>query len=97
MTTISLSEEMPLVDNPSAPDIFADGLTGYFLLNGSVRLTFEIARANYAGPPGPPNRVVVGRLVMPLDAAERMARDVLAFVEQVKEGPPPSGPLSRPQ
>jgi hypothetical protein len=94
MTTVSLSEEMPLVDNPKAPDIFADGLTGYFLLNGTVRMTFEMARAL---PPGPLNRIVVGRLTMPLDAAERMAKEVLAFVEQVKEGPPSSGPMSRPQ
>lgn len=97
MTTVSFSEEMPLVDNPNAPDIFADRLTGYFLMNGTVRLTFEMARAV---PAGPLNRVVTGRLTMPIEAAERMAREVLAFVEQVKEGgPPPSGPgpLSRPQ
>ncbi len=98
MTTISLSEEMPLIDNPHAPDIFADALTGYFVLNGSVRLTFESARANHAVPAGPLKRVVTGRLTMPIDAAERMAREVLAFIEQVRmEGPGQSAPPSRPQ
>jgi hypothetical protein len=98
MTTISLSEGMPLIDDPNAPDIFVDALTGYFVLNDNVRLTFERARVNHAGPPGPLNRVVVGRMVMPLDAAERMARELLAFIEQVRSEAPGSPiPQSRPQ
>jgi hypothetical protein len=102
MTTVALSEEMSLVDNPTAPEMYADALSGYFLLNGTVRLTFECARANHVSMPGPVNRVVVGRLMMPLDAAERMARDVLAFIEQVRseephQGPGGFGPPGRPQ
>jgi hypothetical protein len=84
MTDVALSQEMALIDDLHAPDIFADGLSGYFFLNGNIRLTFESARASHVSVPGPINRVVVGRLVMPMEAAERMAKDVLASIEQVR-------------
>ena len=78
------SEEMALIDDLHAPNIFADGLSGYFFLNGNIRLTFESARVSHLSVPGPINRVVVARLVMPMEAAERMAKDVLASIEQVR-------------
>jgi hypothetical protein len=41
---------MELLDNPHAPDVFADSATGFFLLNGNIRITFE------RGGPGCLNR-----------------------------------------
>lgn len=76
MTNIPPGTAMGFIDNPHAPDIFADGLTGFFLLNGNIRLTFESARVSHAASPGPVNRVVIGRLVMPVDAAENMAKEI---------------------
>lgn len=74
------------VDNPHAPDVFADYATGFFTMNGSLRITFEAARVNHATAPGPINRVVIGRLVMPESAAESMARDILAFLDKQRAG-----------
>jgi len=62
-----------LLDNPQAPDVFADDVTGWFLSGGNVRITFECHRVSHTASPGPLNRVVIGRLVMPIDAAEAMA------------------------
>jgi hypothetical protein len=52
MTDVALSQEMALIDDPHAPDIFPDGLSGYFFLNGNIRLTFESARVSHVSVPG---------------------------------------------
>ena len=84
------------VDNPHAPDLFADDATGIAFINGAVRLTFESARVNHVTTPGPVNRVVIGRLVLPLIAAERL-RDLLIdylgrIAQQSSPPPPPQSP-----
>lgn len=75
------------LDNPHAPEVFVDECTGFFVFNGCVRLTFESARVNHVTSPGPVNRVVVGRIVMPVGAAERL-RDFL--IESLKRDSPPN-------
>lgn len=72
------------VDNPHAPDIFADAATGIFTLSGNVRLTFESVRCEHSKSPGPIRRVVIGRLVMPEAAAEQMARMILENLERFR-------------
>lgn len=54
-----------LVDDPRAPEIYAVAATGFFNANGVISITLESARADHSKSPGPINRVVVGRLVMP--------------------------------
>ena len=70
------------IDSPGAPEIFADLLSGTFWHNGLLRMTFESARINHEKHPGPLSRVVVGRVVMPIAAAENMARMILEAVEK---------------
>jgi hypothetical protein len=78
--------EIPgFIHNAQSPDVFADNAVGFFNLNGVIRITFESARVNHITSPGPVDRVVVGRLVMPVDAAEGMAQSLLAFIEQQRE------------
>jgi hypothetical protein len=78
------------LDNPHAPDVFADNATGFFNLNGNIRITFESVRVNHVTSPGPMTRVVIGRLVMPLAAAEAMAKGLLGFIDQLRtqQNPP---------
>lgn len=82
------------VHDRHSPDIFADAMAGLFFFNGNLRITFESVRVDHATSPGPVDRVVIGRLVMPIAAAEYMARAVLDFVEKQKAPRPPeqSGP-----
>jgi hypothetical protein len=86
--------EMQFVDNPLAPDIFADGLSGRFLKDGNVRMTFETVRMSHVSSSAPKYRVVIGRLVMPIDAAENMARDVLNFIQTIRSQSVPSAQSS---
>jgi hypothetical protein len=58
--------------NPHSPDVFADAAAGFFNLNGNIRITLESLRVDHIAVPGPMARVVIGRLVMPLPAAEAL-------------------------
>jgi hypothetical protein len=75
------------VDNPHAPDIFADSTSGYFIFNGNLRITFESLRVSHVSSPGPVNRVVIGRLVLPLAQAEGLAKGILDLIERQKADP----------
>jgi hypothetical protein len=92
MTDITAGGTPPVafLDNPHAPDVFADGGSGFFNFNGNIRITFESVRVNHATTPGPLTRVVIGRLVMPLLAAEAMAKGLLDFINQqrTQQNPP---------
>jgi hypothetical protein len=87
------------VDDPNAPDLFADGVSGIAYLHGNIRITLESARVNHEASPGPISRVVVGRVVLPLSAAENL-RDLLSdYINRLKQqpsAPPPpvQGPRS---
>lgn len=70
-----------LVDNPHAPELFASGASGFFIFNGNVVITFESARVDHSISPGPVNRVVVGRVVLPIAGAQGLVlglHDILA-------------------
>jgi hypothetical protein len=84
------SPPVNFIDNPHAPDVFADGVAGVFNFHGNIRITFESLRVNHTTAPGPVNRVVIGRLVMPMDVAERLARGLLDFITQqrTQQNPP---------
>ncbi len=69
------------IDNPHAPDIFAHGVTGFSVNNGVVTITFESARVNHETTPGPVNRVVIGRLVLPISIAQGLALGLFDFLK----------------
>ncbi len=83
----NISKEPGFLDNPHAPDVFADMATGFFLFAGNLRITFESLRVNHITTPGPVTRVVIGKLVMPVAAAENLARGILDFLEKQKSAP----------
>ncbi|MGE0500269.1 MAG: hypothetical protein AB7I79_01295 [Rhizobiaceae bacterium] len=79
-----------ILHNPQTPDVFADAALGFLTFAGCMRITFESARSDYSQSPVVLDRVVIGRLVMPLAAAEDMARGILQQIENIKakEGTP---------
>ena len=72
--------EVSFVDSSSAPDVFADDTAGYFFRNGVISITFWSARVDHSTSPGPVNRVVVGRLVMPVVGAQNLAIGLYDFL-----------------
>ena len=50
--------------------------------NGAISITLESIRASHSEPPGPLSRVVVGRLVMPINGAQGLAIGLFDFLEK---------------
>jgi hypothetical protein len=86
-----------LVHNMHAPDVFADNATGFFVFGGNIKITFESMRVDHTTTPGPVHRVVIGRLVMPINGAEVLARGLLDFIAQQRAlaTPPTQAPATR--
>lgn len=80
------------LDNPHAPEVFASGMTGMFLNDGVVTVTFESARINHITSPGPVNRVVVGRLTMPIAGVQGLALGLYDFLKKRGLDPIPPAP-----
>jgi hypothetical protein len=91
MENMTENAPVPIVETFPAPDIYSDGVIGWSLLNGNIRLTLVSTRVNHMSSPGPASQVVVARLIMAEVQAEIMARGLLEFIEtqRTKQGAPP--------
>jgi hypothetical protein len=71
-----------LVDNPFAPEILATGFAGIANIGGIVTLTLESARYDHSRPNPQVERVVVGRVSMPMPVAQALVMTLNGFLEQ---------------
>jgi hypothetical protein len=78
---------LPVMDNPSAPDFYADEAIGCFWANNTMRITLATARADHTRNPNEKGYVVTGRLVMPIAAAENLHRLLGRLIENMKKPP----------
>ncbi len=67
-----VAEGPRLIDDPHAPEVFATSCCGFSIGQGHVTLTFESARCNHFDPKCGMSRVVVGRIVLPIQAAQAL-------------------------
>jgi hypothetical protein len=74
---ISRPAILPLTDDVSVKDVFADACAGLSVLNGNVHITFASVIANHSEERAPSRRVVSVRVVMPAAGAAEL-RDLLA-------------------
>ena len=65
-------QQVPLINDPHAPEVFTTGCCGLSIGNGTVAVTFESARCDHSDPHAAMQRVVVNRLVMPIGAAQAL-------------------------
>jgi hypothetical protein len=71
------------LDNPLAPDVFADGAMGFFVANGAVHITLISLRPSYDPKQNNAvNQVVVGRVVIPVPGAQGLAVGLYDFLKQ---------------
>jgi hypothetical protein len=83
-----MENDVALVGDFSTPDFFADESILFDLVNGTVRVTFAVAR-----PPTPvagqgQSLVAIGRLIMPVGGAQRLSLALHDYL--VKNGLDPS-------
>jgi hypothetical protein len=79
---VPATPEVSFIDNPMAPDVYADEVCGFFVHNGVVKIAFASARVNHVSSPGPVNRVVIGRLALSIPAAQSLAVGLFDFLKQ---------------
>ncbi|HLZ65376.1 MAG TPA: hypothetical protein VKQ29_04040 [Aliidongia sp.] len=72
-----------LIDTLDAPEIFVDGVCGFFLHNGTLRLAFEVSRADHSSSPGPITRLVAARIAMPAAGARGLAVSLFDFLKKM--------------
>ena len=70
-----------------APEILAGGLSGLSFVNGIVTITLENPRADHARPDPALERVVVGRVGMPVPAAQSLLCALYQFMSQHRINP----------
>src|SRR4029077_11857494 len=91
MTNITpAAPTVTFLDNPHAPDVFADGWTGFFTFNGNIKITFESVRVNHVTSPRP-GIASSDRTVSDAPGGGRaMAKGLLDFIGQqrTQENPP---------
>jgi hypothetical protein len=75
------------IDNPHAPDIFVDAATGFFIFSHNMRITLETLRVSHTANPGPVSRLVIGRLVLPLEQAENLVKGILDMLQKHRSQP----------
>lgn len=94
--------KLPLIDDPTVKDVFAEFCTGLNFVHGNLHMTFASITADHSSPQAPSKRVVSARIVMPITGVIEL-RDTLthlidALIEQgviVPEAPllvPPGRP-----
>ncbi|RSU72096.1 hypothetical protein BRX37_19980 [Sphingomonas sp. S-NIH.Pt3_0716] len=79
--------DAPLIDNMFAPELLAGGLSGLSLINGIVTITLENPRADHARPDPVLERVVVGRVGMPVPIAQALLCALYQFLSQHRLNP----------
>jgi hypothetical protein len=77
----------PLIDNPFAPEFFADEATGFFIHQGNISITFSAARVDHRADPAPVSRVVVARVILPLPAVAALAANLPIVLRQLGIAP----------
>jgi hypothetical protein len=72
-----------LIEAPGAPEIFVDGVCGFFLHNQNLRIAFEASRVDHAQSPGPVTRLIVARVVLPAAGARALAVGLFDFLKKM--------------
>lgn len=73
---------VPIVANSFAPDVLADEALGFELINGTIRITFAVVKMSDGAPPSDVELQVIGRLVMGIGPAQRLAEGLFDYMKQ---------------
>ncbi|MBL0117346.1 MAG: hypothetical protein IPP45_19410 [Sphingomonadales bacterium] len=84
------------VVGPSPGDVFADEAMSFEIVNATVRITFVVCRNSEPSPPCDKEFTIIGRLVMPLESAQKFSLGLYDF-SQGRGGHDPSQLISEGQ
>jgi hypothetical protein len=76
---------LPLVDDLTVKDVFAEFCTGLNFVHGNLHMTFASVTADHSAPQAASKRIVSARVVMPIIGAVEL-RDLLTqLIEALTE------------
>lgn len=73
---------IPVVAHPHLPDIFADDAIAFDHQPGTVRISLATLKMAEPAAPSPIQYVTVGRLVMPVTGAQRLAIALFDYLKK---------------
>jgi len=65
------------------PDVFADDAVMFDMVNGTIRITFGVMTATEPTPPSPVAMAVIGRLILPANAAQRLCLGLYDYLKKI--------------
>jgi hypothetical protein len=72
----------PLVGDWATPDFFADEAVLFDFVEGTVRITFSVARTETPVAGSQVGLVSIGRLIMPIAGAQRLSAALHGYLSQ---------------
>jgi len=84
--------DLPVVSNAFSADVFADEAIGFENINGTIRITFAVAKMAEPVPPSPVHMVSIGRLVIAPNGARNLAVQLFQFLKDQGFDPAPIEP-----
>jgi hypothetical protein len=76
---------LPLVDDPTVKDVFAEFCTGLNFVHGNLHMTFASVTADYSSPQAPSKRIVSARIVMPIIGAIELKGLLTQLIDALTE------------
>jgi hypothetical protein len=73
---------LEIIDNLHAPELYAGEIAGYTIAQGNVTLTLVTTRATWNDGGITNRRVVVGRIVLSLGAAQALSFELFNFLKK---------------
>lgn len=74
-------------ENLFAPEVFASEVSFYSVANGNISITLTSFRWDYSSSPPRMTKVVVGRVVLPIDGAKNLAIGLYDFMNKQGHAP----------
>lgn len=78
---------VPVEPNPHSTDTFVDEALSFEMVNDVIRITFASAKMAEGVPPSPMQLVVVGRLLMGVAPAQRLAIGLFDYLKRQGHDP----------
>jgi hypothetical protein len=76
---------LPLIDDLTVKDVFAEFCTGLNFVHGNLHMTFASVTADYSSPQAPSKRIVSARIVMPIIGAIELRGLLTQLIDALTE------------
>ena len=73
---------LPATFGLPVPDVFADEAVAFDIINGTLRIAFGTITRTEPVPPSNASVAVIGRLIMPIESAQRLCLGLYDFLQK---------------